>query len=91
MADFFRGILVTSHFSLSEKLNVEEIMKIYDDFYINNKLIKIQREPPLIKDVINTNYAIIGGYSISDDGHWALPKYISSAQFLQFSLGPLIF
>ena len=69
MADFFRGILVTSHFSLSEKLNVEEIMKIYDDFYINNKLIKIQREPPLIKDVINTNYAIIGGYSISDDGH----------------------
>ncbi len=69
VADFFRGILVTSHFSLSEKLNVEEIIKIYDDFYINNKLIKIQREPPLIKDVINTNYAIIGGYSISDDGH----------------------
>ena len=38
------------------------------DFYKNNKLIKIQKEPPLIKDVINTNYAIIGGYSISDDG-----------------------
>ena len=69
VADFFRGILVTSHFSLSEKLNVGEIIKIYDDFYINNKLIKIQREPPLIKDVINTNYAIIGGYSISDNGN----------------------
>tara|TARA_B100000886_G_C20417506_1_gene489930 strand:+ start:283 stop:1233 length:951 start_codon:yes stop_codon:yes gene_type:complete len=69
VADFFRGILVTSHFSLSKKLNIEEIIKIYDDFYINNKLIKIQKEPPLIKDVINTNYAIIGGFSISDDGH----------------------
>tara|TARA_B100001989_G_C24510527_1_gene450151 strand:- start:138 stop:1091 length:954 start_codon:yes stop_codon:yes gene_type:complete len=69
VADFFRGILVTSHFTLSERQNIDEILKIYDDFYINNKLIKIQKEPPLIKDVINTNYAIIGGYSISDDGH----------------------
>tara|TARA_B100000676_G_scaffold151215_1_gene149271 strand:- start:125 stop:1075 length:951 start_codon:yes stop_codon:yes gene_type:complete len=68
VADFFRGILITSHFSLSEKLNVNEIIKIYDDFYKNNKLIKIQKEPPIIKDVINTNYAIIGGHSISDDG-----------------------
>ena len=69
VADFFRGILITSHFSLSEKLNVNEIIKIYDDFYKNNKLIKIQKEPPIIKDVINTNYAIIGGYSLSNDGH----------------------
>ena len=69
VADFFRGILVTSHFSLSKKFNINEIIKIYNDFYKNNKLIKIQKEPPLIKDVINTNYAIIGGYSVSDDGH----------------------
>jgi len=68
VADFFRGILITSHFSLSEKINVNEIIKIYDDFYKNNKLIRIQKEPPIIKDVINTNYAIIGGHSISDDG-----------------------
>ena len=69
VADFFRGILVTSHFSLSKKQNIDEIIEIYEDFYINNKLIKIQREPPLIKDVTNTNNAIIGGYSLSDDGH----------------------
>jgi len=69
VADFFRGILVTSHFSLSKKFNINEIIKIYNDFYKNNNLIKIQIEPPLIKDVINTNYAIIGGYSLSDDGH----------------------
>jgi N-acetyl-gamma-glutamyl-phosphate reductase common form len=69
VADFFRGILVTSHFSFSEKLDVDKVIKIYDDFYKNNKLIKIQKEPPLIKDVVNTNYAIIGGYSMSDDGH----------------------
>ena len=36
--------------------------------YKNNKLIRIQKDAPLIKDVINTNYAIIGGFSISDDG-----------------------
>ena len=43
-------------------------LKIYSDFYKNNKLIRIQKDAPLIKDVINTNYAIIGGFSVSDDG-----------------------
>ena len=56
-------------------LSFYQIIKLFNffcvlyAFYINNKLIKIQKEPPLIKDVINTNYAIIGGYSLSDDGH----------------------
>lgn len=68
VADFFRGILITSHFSLSEKLNEKKVLKIYSDFYKNNKLIRILKEAPLIKDVINTNYAIIGGFSVSDDG-----------------------
>ena len=68
VADFFRGILITSHFSFSEKLNENKVLKIYSDFYKNNKLIRIQKDAPLIKDVINTNYAIIGGFSVSDDG-----------------------
>ena len=32
VAAFFRGILITSHFSLSEKLNEKKVLKIYSDF-----------------------------------------------------------
>ena len=68
VADFFRGLLITSHFSLSEKISEPDIINIYSDYYKNNKLIKIQKNPPLIKDVVNTNYALIGGFSLNDNG-----------------------
>ena len=40
-----------------------------NSFSIENKrLIKIDKHAPLISDVINTNYASIGGFSLDDDG-----------------------
>ena len=68
VADFFRGILVTSHFSLNKNLSESDIYEIYIDFYQNKKLVKINKKPPLISDVINTNYAYIGGFSLNEDG-----------------------
>ena len=68
VAEFFRGILVTSHFSLDQKTSESEVYEIFKNFYKNKRLIKIDKHAPLISDVINTNYASIGGFSLDDDG-----------------------
>ena len=67
VAEFFRGILVTSHFSLDQKISELEIYDIYKSFYSNKKLIKVEKKPPLITDVLNTNFANIGGFSLDHD------------------------
>ena len=68
VAEFFRGILVTSHFSLDQKSSELEVYEIFKKFYEGKKLIIIDKSPPLISNVVNTNFAKIGGFSLGDDG-----------------------
>ena len=68
VAEFFRGILVTSHFSLDQKTSESEVYEIFKEFYLAKKLIKVDKNTPLISNVINTNLASIGGFSLGDDG-----------------------
>lgn len=68
VAEFFRGILVTSHFSLDQKSSELEVYEIFKKFYEDKKLIIIDKSPPLISNVVNTNFAKIGGFSLGDDG-----------------------
>ena len=67
VAEFFRGILVTSHFSLDQKSSELEVYEIFKKFYEDKKLIIIDKSPPLISNVVNTNFAKIGGFSLGDD------------------------
>ena len=68
VAECVRGILVTSHFSLDQKTSESEVYEIFKEFYLAKKLIKVDKSPPLISNVINTNLAGIGGFSLGDDG-----------------------
>lgn len=68
VAEFFRGIDVTSHVNLNTDLNLSEIKKLFKEFYDKHELVMIQGEPPFVKSVAGTHQTLIGGFSLSEDG-----------------------
>ncbi len=55
--DFARGIFVTSQMK-SEK-SLEEIYKLYHEFYEDHPFIKVSKEPIFLKQAVNTNNCFI--------------------------------
>jgi N-acetyl-gamma-glutamyl-phosphate reductase len=55
--DFARGIFITSQLKLSKSL--EDILKLYQDFYDGHPFVKVSDEPIFLKQVVNTNNCFI--------------------------------
>jgi N-acetyl-gamma-glutamyl-phosphate reductase len=57
-----RGILITAYASLSEKTNSEKLLNIYNDFYKNEKFIRMfpAENLPETRFVRNSNFVDIG-------------------------------
>ena len=68
VAEYFRGITLTSHIPLKRPLSLTDIKSCYEDFYQKSTLIKVQEPPPQIRQVSNTFDTIIGGFELSPDG-----------------------
>lgn len=68
VAEFFRGISLTSHIPLKQPLSLAAVEALYRDFYQDKALIKLQSEPPQVAQSANTHDAVIGGWSLSEDG-----------------------
>ena len=64
VANFFRGILITSHIELSDEIDLDTLIDVYKNFYKDKKLINIIKKEPMINNVAKTHNAIIGGFSI---------------------------
>ena len=69
VANFFRGILITSHIKLTKKLSNSEIHNIYKSFYKGKELIKVIKEIPMINKVSNSHYVYIGGFEVDEGGY----------------------
>ncbi|MBL6817814.1 MAG: N-acetyl-gamma-glutamyl-phosphate reductase [Proteobacteria bacterium] len=69
VANFFRGILITSHIKLTKKLSNSEIHNIYQTFYKGKELIKVIKEIPMINKVSNSHYVYIGGFEVDESGY----------------------
>ena len=69
VANFFRGILITSHIKLTKKLSNSEIHNIYKSFYKGKELIKVIKEIPMINKVSNSHYVYIGGFEVDESGY----------------------
>ena len=69
VANFFRGILITSHIKLTKKLSNSEIHNIYKSFYKGKELIKVIKEIPMINKVSNSHYVSIGGFEVDESGY----------------------
>jgi N-acetyl-gamma-glutamyl-phosphate reductase len=55
--DFTRGIFVSS--TLHCELSIEELAKIYTDFYNGHPFTHVSKDPIFLKQVVNTNKAVI--------------------------------
>jgi N-acetyl-gamma-glutamyl-phosphate reductase common form len=69
VANFFRGILITSHIQLINKLSSSEIYDLYKSFYKDKKLIHVIKEIPMINKVSNSHYVYIGGFEVDESGY----------------------
>ena len=67
VGNFFRGILMTGNFMLSETKNTKEIYNLFFDFYKENKLISIHETLPNMQEVQKTSNVIIGGFEIDNE------------------------
>ena len=69
VANFFRGILITSHIQLTKKSSSSEIYDLYKSFYKDKKLIQVIKEIPMINKVSNSHYVSIGGFEVDESGY----------------------
>ena len=69
VANFFRGILITSHIQLAKKATSSEIYDLYESFYSDNKLIRVIKDIPMINKVSNSHYVYLGGFEVDESGY----------------------
>ncbi|WP_456418641.1 N-acetyl-gamma-glutamyl-phosphate reductase [Methanocaldococcus infernus] len=67
LAPITRGILTTAHTFLKENLELEEILKLYREFYKDEPFIRVYKEIPKLSYVRGSNYCDIGGFAIDDN------------------------
>ena len=69
VANFFRGILITSHIQLAKKASSAEIYDLYKSFYKDKKLIHVIKDIPMINKVSNSHYVYLGGFEVDESGY----------------------
>ena len=55
--DFTRGIFISS--TITCELGLEELNKLYDDYYTGSSFYHVSKDPIFLKQVVNTNKAVI--------------------------------
>ena len=69
VGNFFRGIMMTGNFILSESMSADEIYNLFVKHYQSEQLICIQPELPKLQDVQNTSNVIMGGFAVDQEIH----------------------
>jgi N-acetyl-gamma-glutamyl-phosphate reductase common form len=67
VGNFFRGIMMTGNFILSESMSADEIYNLFVNHYQSEQLICIQPELPKLQDVQNTSNVIMGGFAVDQE------------------------
>ena len=67
VGNFFRGIMMTGNFILSESMSADEIYNLFVNHYQSEQLICIQPELPNLQDVQNTSNVIMGGFAVDQE------------------------
>ncbi len=72
VAEFFRGIVATTHLTLNEPMTREALMARYRDAYAGEALIKVTDGIPEVRDGANQPGAVIGGFGLDESGRKAV-------------------
>jgi len=64
----FRGLIVTAHIPLKEKMDAGGVAALFERKYANEPLIALRNVAPELKDGTGRKGVLIGGVSVDDDG-----------------------
>ena len=64
VGDFFRGISITLHVQLDKPADPVELFDRYRSFYQPHPLVEVTNRIPEIRQVAETNQAMVGGFSV---------------------------
>lgn len=68
----FRGLLVTAHIPLKEKIDAVALTELFEKKYADEALISLRNAPPELRDGSNRKGVLIGGFAVSDNGENAV-------------------
>ncbi len=68
VAPHFRGLSITANMTLSRAVTMDEVQARYRDAYGSEPLVAVQGEAPWVSAVAGKHGAIIGGFTLADDG-----------------------
>lgn len=72
VAAFFRGITLTAQLEFAEAKTLEAFKAAYEDRFAGEPLIKVQADIPEIRDGAFNPGAVVGGFSLAEDGRRAV-------------------
>ena len=62
VAEFFRGIHMTGNIIMKDSMSADDAKRVFQDFYTDMSLIKVQHPTPDLQQVRGTSFALIGGF-----------------------------
>lgn len=65
---WFSGIISTMSMPLSEKLSAKDVISLYEQKYQGEKLVKMKKEVPTLKDIEGKHSWIMGGVQVHSEG-----------------------
>ncbi|SJX61019.1 probable ARG6-n-acetyl-gamma-glutamyl-phosphate reductase [Sporisorium reilianum f. sp. reilianum] len=68
VAPWFQGIISTLSAPLKHKMSSREIKKLYEEFFKDEALVRVQDKVPEIKDIALQHGVKIGGFQVHSDG-----------------------
>jgi N-acetyl-gamma-glutamyl-phosphate reductase / acetylglutamate kinase len=68
VAPWFSGIISTVSIPLSNKLTAKDVIEMFEEKYAGERLVKIRKEVPELKDVKENHGWVVGGFQTSVEG-----------------------
>ena len=68
ISPWFSGIISTVSIPLSGKLTAKDVVRMFEERYAGEKLVKIRKEVPELKDVKDKHGWTVGGFQMSVEG-----------------------
>ncbi|WP_203291614.1 N-acetyl-gamma-glutamyl-phosphate reductase [Maricaulis parjimensis] len=72
VAEFFRGIVATTHLTLKQPMTREALIARYRDAYDGEALITVTDGIPEVRDGANQPGAVVGGFALDESGRKAV-------------------
>lgn len=69
VAPWFSGIISTVSIPLKGKLTAKDVMHLFEEKYQGEKLVKILKGVPLLKDIENHHTWSVGGFQVHSEGN----------------------